>query len=102
MEIYTHGMWLTHPGREEEFLAEWETLARTTMQDVEGAGPVWMLQDRDQKNRFFSFGAFASLEAVAAFRGSSQFATSFEKMRPLLENVDVFTGELRIHLRPEG
>ena len=53
MSVYTLGIWLVHPGRENDFVQAWRDLARKTQEDFPHAKSV-LMHDRDVRNRFIS------------------------------------------------
>jgi hypothetical protein len=63
-QLFTHGRWIVKPGREEDFVAAWRDFAEWTIASVEGSSGGWLLRDREQPNRFFSFGPCESLQAI--------------------------------------
>lgn len=87
-ELYTSGRWTVVAGREDEFIAAWEDLARWTEEQVAGAGWASLLQDTEQANRFLSFGPWESAEAIEAWRASEGFQERVGRIRALLEGFE--------------
>src|SRR6266852_2828127 len=89
-EFFTHGRWLVQEGRETTFIEEWEKLGEWATRDVPGGPWAVLLQDRENRSQFFSFGPWESLEAVADFRSRQEFQEALGRLRPLLRSVDTF------------
>ena len=94
MQFYTHGTWVVKPGNEDEFVRTWTEFADWTRANVPGAGTGRLLRDREQPNRFVSFGPWESLDAIAAWRQMPQFQETVGKMRELLETFEPHTLDL--------
>jgi heme-degrading monooxygenase HmoA len=90
-QLFTHGRWVVKPGREDEFVAAWGDFANWTKANVEGVSRGWLLRDREQANRFFSFGSWESLEAIEAWRARPEFQEQIAGMRELLETFEPLT-----------
>ena len=56
MSVYTVGIWITKPGQEDEFAGHWREKAEWTNREVSSEARGTLLQDREQRNRFVSFG----------------------------------------------
>lgn len=85
--VYTHGTWIVKPGREDEFIAAWRERDEWMKRELPEANAT-LLRDREQKNRFVSFGPWESVERVARMRASSGFEERAARMRDLLESYD--------------
>jgi len=94
VQPYTHGTWIVKPGKEDEFISAWKKLAEWTKANVPGAGTGRLLRDREQTNRFASFGPWENLEAIAAWRQMPEFQEMVGRMRDLLETFDPRTLDL--------
>jgi quinol monooxygenase YgiN len=90
-EIYTSGNWVVKEGREQEFVDAWRELAEWTKGEIEGAGNPRLLRDRDNPRHFLSIGSWDDAQAVEAWRASEGFQQRIEKIRELLEDVEVRT-----------
>lgn len=90
MAVYTLGIWLVHPGRENDFVQAWRDLARKTEEDYPGARAV-LMHDRDVRNRFVSTGPWESLEQIEQWRSSATFTQGVDAMRELLEHFEART-----------
>ena len=72
-------------GRADDFVRAWGTLAERTKVDFPNATAT-LLRDRDQPNRFISFGPWDSLEQVEHWRDSAAFRDSVGEIRATLES----------------
>jgi heme-degrading monooxygenase HmoA len=75
------------PSREEEFIAAWRERDEWMKGEVPGSHGT-LLRDRDQTNRFVSFGPWVSAEAVAHFRASPGFEARAARMDELLKSYE--------------
>jgi heme-degrading monooxygenase HmoA len=87
-ELYTCGIWTVIAGREDDFVAAWEDLARWTTENVDGAGWAELVQDEERPNRFLTFGPWKSAEAIEAWRATDGFRERVGRMRELLESFE--------------
>jgi quinol monooxygenase YgiN len=90
VSVYTLGIWLVHPGRENDFVQAWRDLARRTQEDYPNAKAV-LMHDHDVRNRFVSTGPWESLEQIEQWRSSATFTQGVEAMRELLEHFEART-----------
>jgi heme-degrading monooxygenase HmoA len=90
VSVYTLGIWLVHPGRENDFVQAWRDLARKTQEDFPH-GKAVLMHDHDVRNRFISTGPWESLEQAEAWRASEMFKQSMEGMREMLEHFEART-----------
>ena len=88
MAVWTHGRWTVKPGREEDFLAALGALAADVRAEMDAPTPT-LLRDRDQPNRFLTFGRWESMEAIERFREVA--FPRIAEMQDLLEGVEIFT-----------
>ena len=91
MAVYTVGIWIAKPGREDEFADSWREMAEWTTQAVSSAASGTLLRDRERTNRFVSFGPWASLAAIDEWRAHPGFADRVGRMRDLLEEFSPLT-----------
>jgi quinol monooxygenase YgiN len=56
-----------------------------------GGGQRTLLRDREQPNRFISFGPWESVEAIGAWRANPGFQERVSKMREMLEDFSPMT-----------
>jgi heme-degrading monooxygenase HmoA len=90
---YTHGIWQVKPGRADEFVAAWTAFADWTIANVEGAGWGKLLRDPEHEDRFVSFGPWASLEAIEAWRNLDGWKEHVARIRELLVSFEPSTLE---------
>lgn len=84
--VYTTGSWAPFPGHEAEFLAAWEEFMGWAARQP-GAGAAVLARDIRDPERFVSFAAWESLDAVRAWKGSPEFKP---RMRRVQEHIDRF------------
>jgi heme-degrading monooxygenase HmoA len=87
-ELYTCGIWTVVPGREDDFVAAWQELARWTGDHAPGARWATLVQQEDRPNRFLTFGPWESVEAIEAWRASEGFRERVGRLRELLEGFE--------------
>jgi quinol monooxygenase YgiN len=90
MNVWTHGTWTVKAGQEAAFVMAWSNLARASI-GVFGTAPPTILRDRERPNVFVTFGPFASVGDVDAFRASDLFREGIETIRPLLDSFEPAT-----------
>ncbi|MDI3210866.1 antibiotic biosynthesis monooxygenase [Arthrobacter sp. AL12] len=90
VSVYTLGIWLVHPGRENDFVQAWRDLARKTQEDFPHAKAV-LMHDHAVRNRFVSTGPWESLEQAEQWRASEVFKQSMAGMREMLEHFEART-----------
>ena len=93
-QLYAFGVWIVKPGREDDFVAAWRTLAEWTASNAPGAGISRLLQDEDQPSRFISIAPWDDRDALAASRSQLGFQERIAGLREMLEtftpaNLDV-------------
>ena len=91
---YTQGVWRVKPGRAAEFVAAWAEFADWTRSEAPGASWAKLLKDTADPNRFVSFGPWASLEAIDAWRALEGWKLRIGRIRELLDGVEVATLDL--------
>ena len=91
MAVYTVGIWIVKPGREDEFADSWREMAAWTTQSVSSAASGTLLRDRERTNRFVSFGPWASVADIEAWRAHPGFADRVGRMRDLLDEFSPMT-----------
>lgn len=84
--LYTLGEWTAKEGRDEEFAAAWEELARWTEHNVDGASWAKLLRDREDPRRFISFSPWRDDDAVAAWREHPGFQSRVATIRELVNS----------------
>jgi heme-degrading monooxygenase HmoA len=85
-EIYTTGTWKPNPGAEDAFIEAWAEFAGWASR-MPGAGTLRPTRDVRDEQRFVSFGAWQSNEAVRAWKSAPDFR---ERMARVLQHVDEF------------
>ena len=84
--VYTTGSWKPSPGRADEFVAAWEEFAAWASGRL-GAGQLHLTRDLFEDGRYVSFGGWASLDEVHAWKSTPEFK---ERMAQVLQHVDEF------------
>jgi quinol monooxygenase YgiN len=85
--VWTHGIWIVKPGREDEFVLAWTEMAewtRSRMPEAHGT----LLRDREEPNRFHSFGPWSSEDVVRRWRSDPGFQTRVAAIENLLERFE--------------
>ncbi len=97
MPVYTLGIWTVKNGREADFVDAWRNVADRTKSDFP-EGTATLLRDRDQPNRFISFGPWESLDQIEQWRSSETFAQGVGAIRPMLDDFEAHTMDLAAEL----
>jgi heme-degrading monooxygenase HmoA len=97
-ELYTSGRWTVVPGREEDFVKAWKELAEWTSEEIPGSSWATLLQHREERNVFLSFGPWESEEAIAAWRESPGFKDRVSRIRGVLEGFEPGVFDLRVRV----
>jgi heme-degrading monooxygenase HmoA len=85
--VFTHGTWLVKPGREDEFVAGWTSMAEWTTSlypDARGT----LLRDREDTRRFVSFGPWPSADVVGKWRAHPEFQRCVSEIGECLEEFE--------------
>jgi len=85
-EVYTTGTWKPNAGEEDAFVDAWGEFA-CWASDMPGAGTVRLARDLRDPERFVSFAAWDSIEAVRDWKSSPEFK---ERMSRVQQHVDKF------------
>lgn len=93
-EPWTHGRWVIKAGREQEFVDAWRELAEWTLKEFPEARGAKLLRDRENTNRFYSFGVWDEVDAVARWRAHPGFADGIERISELIEELEPITAEV--------
>ena len=91
---FTHGRWKVKAGREGEFARAWLEMAIWTATEDLGSISARLLRDVGDPSTFLSFGEWKSLEAIEQWRGHSGFQERMDRVRKLVDSVEVMTLEL--------
>ena len=84
--IYTSGTWKPNAGSEDAFVAAWMQFAAWAS-SMPGAGRLQLARDLRKPEQFVSFGDWASIDEVRAWKSSAEFR---ERMAQVLQHVDEF------------
>jgi heme-degrading monooxygenase HmoA len=90
MSVFTLGIWTAKEGREDDFVRAWGDLAERTKTDFPNATAT-LLRDRQQRNRFVSFGPWESLEQIDQWRASETFQSGVGTIRELIDDFAAHT-----------
>ncbi len=80
---YTVGLWTVKPGKEKEFIAEWDAFAQWTSKNQPGAQTGYLLQDPRSPENFISFGPWENEAAINRWRDSPEFKAFAVKAKEL-------------------
>jgi quinol monooxygenase YgiN len=83
-DVYTLGEWRAKAGSEAAFVAAWRELGEWTEATVPGNTWAKLLRDRDDPQRFVSFGPWTDDDAVARWRGHPGFQERVAGIQQLL------------------
>ena len=81
---YTRGIWQVKPGQADAFIAAWTEFAEWTRAHARGAGAGTLLRDVEDPDRFFTFGPWESLDAIAEWRELEGWKDRVARIRPML------------------
>ncbi len=85
-QIYTTGSWKPFPGHEAAFLEAWEDFM-TWATRLPGAGEAVLGRDERDPERFVSFAAWESIDAVHDWKNSPEFKPLMSRVQ---EHIDKF------------
>ena len=71
-ESYTTGTWVVRPGEESAFVEAWTAFA-SWASTMPGAGPLRLMRDLADAQRFVSIGEWSSLDQVHAWKNDPDF-----------------------------
>lgn len=97
MTVFALGIWTVKEGHEENFVRAWRDFARRTQEDFPDATAT-LLRDRDQPNRFVSFGPWDSLDQIERWRSSQTFQNGVGTIRDLLESFAASTLDVAVEI----
>lgn len=83
---YTTGSWKPFPGHEDAFLAAWHDFMSWAV-SVPGAGEAVLARDVRDPDRFVSFAAWESMDAVRLWKDSPEFKPRMSRVQ---EHIDTF------------
>jgi heme-degrading monooxygenase HmoA len=85
-QAYTTGSWKPAAGKQDMFVAAWSEFAAWAS-GLPGAGTLRLARDTRDPQRFVSFAAWDSIEAVRAWKSAPDFR---ERLAPVLQHVAEF------------
>lgn len=91
--LMTSGIWTVRLGSEDAFVATWRDFA-TWASAQAGAGPLTLARDRDQPNKFVSFGFWDSADSAHAWKALPDFGVRIGAVRELCDGFE--PGELDV------
>jgi len=97
--IYTTGSWKPFPGQEAAFLEAWKDFMNWAT-GLPGAGEAVLARDERDPERFVSFAAWESIDAVRAWKSSPEFKPRMSRVQ---EHIDKFAPtelDVVIHVGP--
>jgi quinol monooxygenase YgiN len=98
MSVFTLGVWTVKDGCEDNFVRAWRDFAERTKEDFSDATAT-LLRDREQPNRFVSFGPWESLDQIEQWRNSNTFQAGVGEIRELLEDFAPSTLDVAVEIR---
>src|SRR5438105_11163755 len=93
VRVYTLGIWTVKTGREGDVVHAWQELANRTKSDFPEETAT-LLRDRDQPNRFISFGPWDSLEEIEQWQSSDTFKQGVGTLGGMLDDFVAHTMDL--------
>jgi heme-degrading monooxygenase HmoA len=93
VRVFTLGIWTVKNGREGDFVDAWRALADRTKSDFPEETAT-LLRDRDEPNRFISFGPWESLEQIEQWRSSDTFKQGVGALRAMLDHFEAHTMDI--------
>jgi heme-degrading monooxygenase HmoA len=85
--VYTIGVWSVRPGREEEFVREWDELAQWTVESGHDSH-LTLVRDHDDPHRYVSLGPWPSAELAGRWQESEGFRERFARLEQLVESFE--------------
>lgn len=85
-QVYTTGSWKPFPGHEDSFIAAWKEFM-SWADSLPGAGEAVLARDLRDPDRFVSFAAWESMDAVRGWKDSPEFKL---RMGRVQEHIDTF------------
>lgn len=79
-DVYTLGVWRVTPGREAEFIAEWEALGQVFSRLPHPPGTGRLVQSLSEPALFYSFGPWERLEDIDAMRNDPQAKAGIQRL----------------------
>jgi heme-degrading monooxygenase HmoA len=79
-ETFTSGLWTVKPGEGTDFVEAWKQFVGWAA-ELPGSGAFRLVQDRDQPDRYTSFGEWESREAQEAWTQHPEFPERLGRVR---------------------
>jgi len=95
--IFSIGEWTVTPGKEALFLERWREFSRWSLNHINGGRWVYVVQDREQNNKFMSFGIWESPEDYTEWRHSTKFKSAFAEFSAMCDKVAYSTSTEVLH-----
>jgi quinol monooxygenase YgiN len=92
-EPYTQGIYRVKPGRVEEFVLAWVDFAQVVTEEAEGALWGMLLRDVGDPNRFVSYGAWESREAIERWSERDVWQDALGRFSTLFDSFELGTLE---------
>jgi heme-degrading monooxygenase HmoA len=92
---FTCGIWTVRDGSEEEFVTRWTALV-SSAEASPGAESFLLIQDRQDPQRFISFGAWEDWTSADGWRSSEAFMDRMGECRELCEDFRSNDSTLRV------
>jgi heme-degrading monooxygenase HmoA len=92
-ETYTSGSWTVKPGEENDFIEAWKQFVGSA-KEVRGSGAFRLVQDRERRDQFTSFGEWESIEAQEAWMQLPDFAERLGRVRSHCSDFRATSGEV--------
>lgn len=99
-EVYTHALWRTKPGAEDDFVAAWGRLAEAF--SALPAQPLWgtLLRSRTDPSIFYSFGPWQNEADVQAMRAAPAALEALEQVQACCLDATPELCDLVRHVQP--
>lgn len=91
-QVYTHGAWHVEEGRQDEFIAAWQSLGRifgTLPHPPVGKGVL--IQSISDPSLFYSFGPWQGVEQVEEMRDDPDAQAGIRRLRELCSEASADT-----------
>jgi heme-degrading monooxygenase HmoA len=99
--VFTIGLWTVKEGRQAEFVDAWRAFAQWTAEHRPGSRDAFLVKDTDSLVRFVSFGPWADLDSVQAWRATDEFKEFFKRARELCIEIRPMTTETVAHVEKD-
>jgi heme-degrading monooxygenase HmoA len=99
-QYYTHALWRVKTGQEERFVEAWKALAQVFSGLPGSSGRGTLIRSVSDPTLYYSFGSWASLEAIEAMRSDPASRESIQQLRELCE--EAVPGTYRVVLEVGG